>query len=554
MATQKVIFYTDATHTQSYRLPYLGDITRYPEGNPAIAGVSGGFQNLRGIEFAQTFSNGRGGCDLKLLQGSFSLYSTPSLQYGINSTYMTADQQVRVQSANQGGSYNIWSDRNNTVGMGLAVAKVNGTTRLGIVIWGHDWGGVNHAYFMYSYDDGNALNMMFNTADRPGDPFNPYSEGGYSEPGGGENTNYDDASDGVEADALPTISAVGCGLISIFSPTEQQLSHLADVLCGGDFFDFLQNTVENLSELFISFGIVPFVVPTSGTVNITFFDWLVTLKQQSTNIPVRLVADQFIDFDMGTINLADDPRIHKTDSVFDYSPFSKLGIYLPFIGFEELDIDEVRTSIIHLEYRVDVLSGSCVALVSTIVDNVKRTLYQFTGNCLTQLPLSSADCQTMITNAVNLGISVATAGTTGAVASAGAESVEAALGAEKINRQTADFRNAQFDAQVSNAKGNLVSATANTIMGMKPNYKHSGAIGASASLLAVKQPYLFLLTPNEAVPEGYERYCGFPSNITSRLGDLSGYTVVEDIRLNGLVATSNEVAEIYSLLKKGVII
>ena len=89
---------------------------------------------------------------------------------------------------------------------------------------------------------------------------------------------------------------------------------------------------------------------------------------------------------------------------------------------------------------------------------------------------------------------------------------------------------------------------------MKPNYKHSGAIGSASAMLAVKQPYLYLKTPSEAVPEGYEKYCGFPANITTRLGSLSGYAVVEDIRLNGLVATSPEVEEIYQLLKSGIII
>ena len=89
---------------------------------------------------------------------------------------------------------------------------------------------------------------------------------------------------------------------------------------------------------------------------------------------------------------------------------------------------------------------------------------------------------------------------------------------------------------------------------MKPNFKHSGSIGSTGGLLAVKQPYLFLTTPNEAVPKGYQKYCGFPCNITDKLGNFSGFTVVEDIRLNGLVATSPEVKEIYRLLKTGIIV
>lgn len=394
----------------------------------------------------------------------------------------------------------------------------------------------------------------------PADPKNPYEKKGVTRPGGGSisKQNFMDDSDEVTTDAMPTLSATSTGLVTIFSPTEGQVKHLADVLWGKDFLDFLQNLVTNISDMFISFGMLPFdMTPHVGnTVDITFFDWAVTLHQVATNIPVRLVPNQFIEFDMGSIDMTTNSKIHRTDSLFDYSPYSRLGIYLPFIGFQELDIDEIRESIVHLVYRIDVLSGSCVAKldVTSYLDGKTRTLYQFTGNCLTQIPLTSVDCQTMITNAVNLGIALSSAGATSAVAGAGGEFVNSQLDAGKISAEGASLRNKQFAAQVSNAENTLSAATANATMGMKPNFKHSGAIGASSSMLSVKQPYLFLTTPNEAVPKYYERYSGLPSNITSKLGDLSGYTVVEDIRLNGLVATSPEVEEIYKLLKSGVII
>ena len=117
-----------------------------------------------------------------------------------------------------------------------------------------------------------------------------------------------------------------------------------------------------------------------------------------------------------------------------------------------------------------------------------------------------------------------------------------------------DYQNAQHAAQVSNAENSLAGATANGFMGMKPNFKKTGAISGSTGLMSVKQPYLCLTTPRQSMPEGYEKVCGFPCNIGGKLGDFSGYTVVEDIRLNGLVATSPEVDEIYKLLKSGVII
>ena len=106
----------------------------------------------------------------------------------------------------------------------------------------------------------------------------------------------------------------------------------------------------------------------------------------------------------------------------------------------------------------------------------------------------------------------------------------------------------------TNADNHLFSATANAAMGLKPQYNKSGSVSSSVSMLAVKQPYLFLTTSNLAIPSNYQHYAGFPCNMTGKLNTFSGFTVVESIRLNDLVATTPEVEEIYQLLKEGVII
>lgn len=402
---------------------------------------------------------------------------------------------------------------------------------------------------------GNILPDLYAQAYKSGDPFNPYSGGGTSGTGGGDanNQNFDDDSDSVTEDFMPSIGAVGSKLVTIFSPTKAQLSHLADLLFSKDFFEWVEKNLVNLEDLFISLAMVPFNITKGSNVNVTWLGFDVGTWSGGT-VALQLAAEQYYEFDMGNIAFdGSDSRLHASDSVFDYSPFSKLGIYLPFIGFEELDIDEVRGTVLNLKYRIDILSGACLAILTVMDLRGSRALYQFSGNCLTQLPLTSVDMSSIVTNSVNIAVAAAGAGTTGAVASAGDAMVEG-LNGETMSALQKDYMHAQNAAKVSNANGSLASATANGMMGMKPNYKHSGAVGGGTSMFGVKQPYLFLTTPNEAVPENYQKYCGFPSNITAKLNTLSGYTVVEDIRLNGLVATSGEVDEIYQLLKSGVII
>lgn len=372
------------------------------------------------------------------------------------------------------------------------------------------------------------------------DPDNPYDAGGISEEGGGGG-NFSEDSDDVDLDSLPSYDAIDTGFSTIFTPSKTQLGSLANVMWSSNIFTALQSLVENISNLFVSLAVVPFTVTPGRTVEVTWFGLALT------EIYLTLAAAQYYEFDMGSINMKTDARIFSSGSALDYSPYSKLGIFLPFIGYQDLDIDECRDAIIGLKYRIDILSGTCVALIS-INGN---TVYQFTGNCLAQIPITNQNMQSLVTDAVNVGI--AAAATHSAMGAASAD-MAAAEGSSKISDSARDAKIAHARAHVANSAGQLSSATANAAMGMKPTYGKAGAISATASLLAVKQPYLFLTTPRQSIPSHYQRYCGFPSNITGKLGSFSGFTVVEDIRLNGLVATSDEVSEIYELLKKGVII
>ena len=391
------------------------------------------------------------------------------------------------------------------------------------------------------------------------DPTNPYSDGGYSEPGGGDpgKQNFGDVSDIVNPDALPDeteIGAVGCGLITIFSPDQSQLTRLAEMLWNKTFYDFLVNQFNAIEDLFVSLGIVPFTVTKGAPVAISFMNFweYLTPGPIPTQVVLTKAAKQWEEFNLGNVSLTggDSSNAHASDSVLDYSPYSKLGIYLPFIGYQEMDIDECRGRTINLKYRVDILSGACLALISIN----GRTLYQFTGNCMTQLPLTSSDYSQIVSTATNVSIAAASAGTAGALASAGDALTSSRVESGQISPQMGEYQNAQHAAQVSNAEGSLAGATANGLMGLKPSYKKTGAISGSTSIFGVMQPYLVLTTPKQSMPDGYNKVCGFPCNMGGKLGDFSGFTVVEDIRLNGLIATSPEVEEIYKLLKTGVII
>ena len=152
---------------------------------------------------------------------------------------------------------------------------------------------------------------------KPSDTDNPYEGAGTSDEGGGDpdNQNFDDASDSVEEDAMPELSSVGTGMATIFKPTKSQLKYLADVFWGSQWWTALQNTVEGIDKMFVSLGIVPFMVRPGATVEVTW------LGLAFTEIFLTLAAQQYYEFDMGSIDLANDSRIYTSDSAMDYSPF-----------------------------------------------------------------------------------------------------------------------------------------------------------------------------------------------------------------------------------------
>lgn len=575
-----------------YELPVvmLGDLSNYPTGTSNTHGVMCGMSS--GYSSSCLFKSVEGGTSPAHLAVENTIRNTLGTNYGITQGTFYPDPE-QISSGRYFGVHlvninNPWltytghgannaqtetNDRGGWTGTDiskirtcLGLATINGVEYLGLYYDGYNLGPSpsdtwNGWSFVYDASPNGAFQQIKAMLTIDHNTPNPYKPGGYSGEGGGERgkQNFGDYSDMVNPDAMPDeteYSAVACGLITIFSPTKAQIENLADMLWNKTFFDFLEHEFSGIEDLFISFGLVPFTITTGGTVAVSFMNFWEYVSpgpvQPVTKVTLTKASNQFMEFNMGNVSLTggDSSNAYASDSVLDYSPYSKLGIYLPFIGYQEMDIDECREKTINLKYRIDILSGACVALISIN----GRTMYQFSGNCLTQLPLTSSDYSSMISNAVNVGIAASSAGTAAAVASAGDALTASKAGTRGFTQEMGDYQNAQHAAQVSNAENSLAGATANGFMGMKPNFKKTGAISGSTGLLSVKQPYLCLTTPRQSMPDGYDKVCGFPCNIGGKLGDFTGYTVVEDIRLNGLVATSPEVDEIYQLLKAGVII
>lgn len=344
------------------------------------------------------------------------------------------------------------------------------------------------------------------------DPYNP---GGISGGEGGEG-NFDETSDPIDIPALPTLSAVDAGFITLFNPSMAQLKQLASYMWSG-LFDLAtyKKIFADPMDCILGLSIVPVQVPSTGTAE-------VKVGNISTGISLTNASRQYVEVDCGSIDVNE-----YWGAYLDYDPYTKCEIYLPYIGTHPLAIDDIMKKTVRVVYHVDILSGSCTAYVKCGAS----VLYSFIGQCSSSIPITGNDW----TNVINGALSIATAiGTMVATGGASAPMTTA----QKIGSGV--------------ATGGQIASTA--VNSMKPSIEKSGSMSGTGGLMAVQTPYLILTRPRQALPASQNRYMGYPAFITSSLDVLHGYTEMEHIHLDGINATDAEIDEIERLLKTGVIL
>ena len=200
-------------------------------------------------------------------------------------------------------------------------------------------------------------------------------------------------------------------------------------------------------------------------------------------------------------------------------------MFLPYIGFVNLGTDDIMGGSINVTYNVDVLTGDCIAFIK---HNTKGVLYAYHGNCLTNVPVSGQNYANALKNYYESVAGVIPATTNGATGGpAGA---------------------------IGGAIAGTLQSASNVILNSKPTFQRSGNIGGSAGIMGIQKPFIVIERPNISVPNNVQHYAGQTSNITMNLGACSGLTIVDSVHLNGISATSQELKEIESLLKGGVIL
>lgn len=344
------------------------------------------------------------------------------------------------------------------------------------------------------------------------DPFDGAGNSGTG--GGGGNFNYaSDPPDGARDDADPSISVVDTGFITLFNPTIQELKQLAQYLWSGAFdLNNFKRVVNNPMDLIMGLSMLPVPIPNGQRVE-------VGLGLTGSGVYMTKASSQWVTVYCGSVDLS---LKDFSVSYLDFDPYTSVEIYLPFIGSRTLKADEVMGHVIELTYKVDILSGSCVAWVDAIYKNKSRNLYAFMGQCAQSLPVTSGDWTNMINGIISV-----IGGAVGGAAVGGAAGAIA---------------------------GGLAAASSAVVNDSKINVERTGSIGSGGGFRGPKHPYVVINTPNICKPDNQAAYEGYPAYFTQQLAALSGFTIVESVNVSNIPATEAELTEIKDLLLSGVIL
>ena len=151
------------------------------------------------------------------------------------------------------------------------------------------------------------------------------------------------------------------GIITIYNPTTTELKQIGDVryMNNVDLGDY----ITNLIKIFVK-------IPQGKSAN-------VLLGGYNTNVVSNVVVNDIIETDCGSVEI-----VGKYDNVMDYEN-TRIELYLPFIGFVELDTYKVMNETIKLIYKTNVINGDSIACIYNSNDTL---LYTFNCNASFQIP------------------------------------------------------------------------------------------------------------------------------------------------------------------------
>lgn len=371
----------------------------------------------------------------------------------------------------------------------------------------------------------------------------PPPSGGYSGPtstaGGGGGATYTDTDNGIIVTGINGTLFTGSvsGGFKTYDLDSTTLNQTINAIFDGE---YSEKMVAQMTTGVIDCYGLAIPATSAGDVDITVLGETMKIGGNTLSAPIIAQGQNFVD--CGSVTL--DPFY---DSFLDFDPYTTAAIYIPFIGKFEIPINDIVHGSVSLKYRQDNYTGDLVAFVeatglykfpSGTDAEYAHPIGEFSGNGKYTLPINVASKNNnSLTAALSAGgkiVGGVAAGMQigskfGAYGAAAGVVIGGAIGAVSSMQ---DLR-----------ETNSAPLTGHTVSGMT----------GSQGWLGHMTPYIAITRSMYAEPETFGADIGYTSNISYRVGDISGWTMVKNADVSNIErATEAEKAEILRLLTQGV--
>lgn len=170
--------------------------------------------------------------------------------------------------------------------------------------------------------------------------------------------------------------------VNVYNPTQKQLVDAANAL----FMNMSTGQIVDTSKYIVAVHKVFVPVSTDEALQpIKFGSYNTQVNSKVVNLRTAHVS-------CGKVTV---PELHH--NALDYSPYTTVRIWLPFLGFFDLSIDELSNKEVELTYTIDLVNGKALAEIS----NDDGVIYRFVGTAYEREPYHTESLNNVSTVYIN---------------------------------------------------------------------------------------------------------------------------------------------------------
>ena len=270
-------------------------------------------------------------------------------------------------------------------------------------------------------------------------------------------------------------------------------------------------------------------------------------------IITRPLISEYVEFQCGLRNV--EPHFNN---YLDYTE-TKYQIYIPFVGFVDLNPSDILGGYVGLQYNVNMVTGDALAIV---VANNPRTngkdvqILSIPCNISIDCPLTYQSMDSLFLRGATMAGKAVVAGATAGVAGGSAVNAGlAAMSAAKYNDDASGWRSALSDTAGSLRKiesAGIAGGIASSFHGNTPSVSRGAGFTNETGNLGTFKPFILITRPVKATPSSLTQIYGQRSLAVKKLSDCHGYTKVVAVKPDSLPKNNKHLDEIISLLQSGI--